>query len=367
MGMTSVESSSWAWRTSRRLPDGNTVWLVISRKIDTVPRLSRGSEHLQIRRSDESHENFYHKHCFSAYRNFMLRDWTSAAPRWEIPPVSIGIEWSWLRVSSSGQFRKKHRTEKCHCSSCGKTDAARNMLEMIKGINLSSSTTMRDAMVQNDTIRTQVQGGFFGLRPSGKPAIFWRQCQYPHGSLLETDHPWWSTHFFNWRSAQRNSLVPLWLIGPARLIRESLHRSDHRCPWEWCPTGHVSQNLWWGRQRTLRIGICRSGIRTETWNGRLCPGPGPGPCQWPGPGNTGRSESPPPVPEPIRPTWSFPNPMRTSFGVLRIISIFPRSPRGDRARLKMGGDILSSSFPKIFSLISIPEENIFFGNLFEVW
>ena len=53
-----------------------------------------------------------------------------------------------------------------------KLDAARNMLEIIKGINLSSSTTMRDAMVQNDTIRTQVQGRLFGLRPSGKPRYF---------------------------------------------------------------------------------------------------------------------------------------------------------------------------------------------------
>ncbi len=53
-----------------------------------------------------------------------------------------------------------------------KLDAARNMLEMIKGINLSSSTTMRDAMVQNDTIRTQVQGRLFGLRPSSKPRYF---------------------------------------------------------------------------------------------------------------------------------------------------------------------------------------------------
>ena len=53
-----------------------------------------------------------------------------------------------------------------------KLDAARNMLEMIKGINLSSSTTMRDAMVQNDTVRTQVQGRLFGLRPSGKPRYF---------------------------------------------------------------------------------------------------------------------------------------------------------------------------------------------------
>ena len=53
-----------------------------------------------------------------------------------------------------------------------KLDAARNMLEMIKGINISSSTTLRDAMVQNDTIRTQVQGRLFGLRPSGKPRYF---------------------------------------------------------------------------------------------------------------------------------------------------------------------------------------------------
>ena len=53
-----------------------------------------------------------------------------------------------------------------------KLDAARNMLEMIKGITLSSSTTMRAAMVQNDTIRTQVQGRLFGLRPSGKPRYF---------------------------------------------------------------------------------------------------------------------------------------------------------------------------------------------------
>ncbi len=53
-----------------------------------------------------------------------------------------------------------------------KLDAARNMLEMIKGINLSSNTTIRDAMVQNDTVRTQIQGRLFGLRPSGKPRYF---------------------------------------------------------------------------------------------------------------------------------------------------------------------------------------------------
>ena len=51
-------------------------------------------------------------------------------------------------------------------------DAARNMLEMIMGINLSSTTTMQDAMVTSDTVRTKVQGKLFGLRPSGKPRYF---------------------------------------------------------------------------------------------------------------------------------------------------------------------------------------------------
>lgn len=51
-------------------------------------------------------------------------------------------------------------------------DAARNMLEMIKGINLSASTTMKDAMISSDTVRTQVQGRLFGLRPVGKPKYF---------------------------------------------------------------------------------------------------------------------------------------------------------------------------------------------------
>lgn len=51
-------------------------------------------------------------------------------------------------------------------------DAARNILEMIKGINLTSSTTMNQAMIENDTIRTQIQGYLQGLRPVGEPRYF---------------------------------------------------------------------------------------------------------------------------------------------------------------------------------------------------
>ncbi len=51
-------------------------------------------------------------------------------------------------------------------------DAARNALEMLQGINLTSSTTMRDAMLSDDTVRTRVQGKLYGLRTVGTPRFF---------------------------------------------------------------------------------------------------------------------------------------------------------------------------------------------------
>lgn len=51
-------------------------------------------------------------------------------------------------------------------------DAARNILEMIKGINLSSATTLQDAMITDDQIRSKVQGMIYGLRPVGAPRFF---------------------------------------------------------------------------------------------------------------------------------------------------------------------------------------------------
>lgn len=51
-------------------------------------------------------------------------------------------------------------------------DAARNILEMIKGINLDSQTTMQDAMIASDVVRTRVQGHLHGLRPVSEPRYF---------------------------------------------------------------------------------------------------------------------------------------------------------------------------------------------------
>lgn len=53
-----------------------------------------------------------------------------------------------------------------------RVDAARNLLELIKGINLSGDTTMGAAMLQNDQVSTSVQGRIAGLRLVGDPKYF---------------------------------------------------------------------------------------------------------------------------------------------------------------------------------------------------
>jgi hypothetical protein len=51
-------------------------------------------------------------------------------------------------------------------------DAARNLLEMIKGVALTSDTTMNQAMVQNDAVQTSIQGELNSLRQVEKPHYF---------------------------------------------------------------------------------------------------------------------------------------------------------------------------------------------------
>jgi hypothetical protein len=53
-----------------------------------------------------------------------------------------------------------------------RVDAARNLLELIKGINLSGDTTMGAAMLQNDRVSTSIQGRIAGLRLVGEPKYY---------------------------------------------------------------------------------------------------------------------------------------------------------------------------------------------------
>lgn len=47
--------------------------------------------------------------------------------------------------------------------------AARNLLEIIQGMNITSETTVRNAMMEDDVIRTRVEGVLRGLRVVGEP------------------------------------------------------------------------------------------------------------------------------------------------------------------------------------------------------
>jgi len=51
-------------------------------------------------------------------------------------------------------------------------DAARNALEMLKGIHLTAETTIEEAMLSSDTIKSEITGRLYGLRRLGKPRYF---------------------------------------------------------------------------------------------------------------------------------------------------------------------------------------------------
>jgi len=51
-------------------------------------------------------------------------------------------------------------------------DAARNLLELIRGVNITSDSTMQSAMVANDQVRTSVEGSLNSIREVGAPKYF---------------------------------------------------------------------------------------------------------------------------------------------------------------------------------------------------
>ena len=56
------------------------------------------------------------------------------------------------------KFAKNMATKNASAKRAARLDAARNLLELIKGINISSSSTMEQAMITNDTVRTPSVG-----------------------------------------------------------------------------------------------------------------------------------------------------------------------------------------------------------------
>ena len=53
-----------------------------------------------------------------------------------------------------------------------KIDGARNLLELIQGVNLDSTTNLKNAMAQSDTVTVNISGVLRSIREVGKPKYF---------------------------------------------------------------------------------------------------------------------------------------------------------------------------------------------------
>jgi hypothetical protein len=51
-------------------------------------------------------------------------------------------------------------------------DAARNLLELIRGVNITSDSSLQQAMVTSDQVRTSIEGALNGIREVGNPKYF---------------------------------------------------------------------------------------------------------------------------------------------------------------------------------------------------
>src|SRR4030042_4434180 len=98
----------------------------------------------------------------------------SLSPAWSQQPLiqSIGsgeINWSEQYVRAAGSGAPNPDAPNVAAARLGaeraaKADALRNILETVKGVRIDSETLVVNAMTQNDTIRTQVQGIVRGAR-----------------------------------------------------------------------------------------------------------------------------------------------------------------------------------------------------------
>jgi len=77
--------------------------------------------------------------------------------------IGSGAPASWANTAAQKNLSARR---------AAKLDAARNLLELIKGVNLTTSTTMRQAMIENDQVQSQVEGRLHSLRPVGQPKYF---------------------------------------------------------------------------------------------------------------------------------------------------------------------------------------------------
>lgn len=86
-------------------------------------------------------------------------DWTNGLAI----AIGMGAPASWARTPAQKNIS---------ATRAARLDAARNLLEMIKGINLTASTSVKNAMVESDEVSTSIQGRLNSIRPVEAPRYF---------------------------------------------------------------------------------------------------------------------------------------------------------------------------------------------------
>ena len=77
-----------------------------------------------------------------------------------------------LGTGAPAEWAKSSAQKNISAQRAARLDAARNILELVQGINVSSSTSVKDAMVANDEVRTGIEGKLAGVTTVGEPKYF---------------------------------------------------------------------------------------------------------------------------------------------------------------------------------------------------
>lgn len=86
-------------------------------------------------------------------------DWTNALAI----AVGTGAPATWAKTPAQKNIS---------ATRAARLDAARNLLELIKGVNLTTNSSVQGAMVANDTVQSSIQGRLYGIRPVGPPHYY---------------------------------------------------------------------------------------------------------------------------------------------------------------------------------------------------
>ncbi|MCH8841448.1 MAG: hypothetical protein IID61_00565 [SAR324 cluster bacterium] len=77
-----------------------------------------------------------------------------------------------LGLGAPAQWAKSEAQKNISAQRAAKVDAARNLLELIKGVSITGETTMQQAMLLDDKVISRVQGKLASLRLVGQPKYF---------------------------------------------------------------------------------------------------------------------------------------------------------------------------------------------------